>query len=113
MNLVILFKPDICTAWTQWEVGIKFYLLLEGKSPSNGHDAFVGPHASGDSLRKYINKTLGQLDARNNEVVRKHLDEAGIWPKEAASFLVGYLFFPITGTQMTLAIMSNVGDFVS
>jgi hypothetical protein len=86
-------------------------LLLENQTPETGHEVFVGPHASGDSLRKYIYKTLGQLNARNNEAAKTHLAGEGIWPEDAASFLVGYLFFPITGTALIQHLHVNGNRF--
>ena len=55
--------------WVHWEVGIKFYLLLGSEGPEAGFPAFIGPHCTGDSLEKYINKTVKQLELRHVDQV--------------------------------------------
>lgn len=61
------------THWVHWEVGIKFYLLLNTESPETGFPSFVGPHCTGDSLEKYVTKTVKQLELRHVEQVVSQL----------------------------------------
>jgi len=82
--------------WVHWEVGIKFYLLLENESPENGSAAFVGPHCTGDSLEKYITKTVRQLDLCHVDWVEEQLKADSRFPSSSSFFLKGYVFFPLT-----------------
>lgn len=61
------------THWVHWEVGIKFYLLLNTEGPETGFPSFVGPHCTGDSLEKYVVKTVKQLELRHVEQVVNQL----------------------------------------
>jgi uncharacterized protein YuzE len=82
--------------WVHWEVGIKFYLLLEGESPETGSSVFVGPHCTGDSLEKYVSKTVRQLELCQLDHVADQLSGDGKLPAESKFFLKGYVFFPLT-----------------
>lgn len=82
--------------WIHLEVGIKFYLLLENSSPETGSSAFVGPHCTGDSLEKYITKTVRQLDLCHVDWVAERLKMDEKFPASSRFFLKGYVFFPLT-----------------
>lgn len=104
---------DLKTYWVHWEVGIKFYLLLPNEGPEIGSSAFIGPHCTGDSLQKYITKTVSQLDLRHAEQVasqltadvRERIDafSASFWP---------YLTLLIHNTLLTIAFILNVETFL-
>jgi hypothetical protein len=88
-------KPNY-EPWIHWEVGIKFYLLLEGEVPDTGSSVFVGPHCTGDSLEKYVSKTVRQLELCKLSHVAEQLKSEGKFPDESSFFLKGYIFFPLT-----------------
>lgn len=104
--------PDI-EPWVHWEVGIKFYLLLENETTDFGSDEFVGPHCTGDSLEKFISKTVRQLDLCSNEFVAAQLRNEGKMPIESKFFLKGYVFFPLTQKYYEQEQESNSAPFYS
>lgn len=50
----------------------------------------------GDSLAKYVKKTLHQLNTKENALIRPKLLELGMYPDVSQCFLKGYLFFRLT-----------------
>lgn len=87
-------RPDH-EPWIHWEVGIKFYLNF-GDAVAGLSD-FIGPHCTGDSLEKYIAKTVRQLDLGSEGRVADKLRADGKFPFELSQlFLKGYVFYPLT-----------------
>jgi hypothetical protein len=62
---------------------------------------------SGDSLMKYVKKTMNQLATKDNELIKPQLEQKEMYPDVSQFFLKGYLFFPLTDDFYSSEITSD------